>query len=230
MSAAYNTRPCQPLSRIAAYDVWTCIYLVTIATLATVFATRVPQWWWYPLTHGLVIVGLGILLLYLPSAPPGWLLFVRYWYPVVLIPPIFRELAHLVHPINSVDIDPQLIAIDFAFFGVHPTVWLERVTFPWLTEYLQLAYVTYYFLPFHHRRSRRAWDSPPGLAGDFLVPAYPGYPRGRTARCLSKWPYCCGPHYPGHGNILSAPYYPTLTHYRAQFAHLHCLFTLSLCY
>jgi membrane-associated phospholipid phosphatase len=84
----------------------------------------------------------------MPATPPSWLLFIRYWYPAVLIPPIFRELANLVHPINPVDIDPQLIAIDFALFGVHPTVWLEQVTVPWLTEYMQLAYVTYYFLPF----------------------------------------------------------------------------------
>ena len=148
MPAAYHARSCQPLSRIAAYDVLTCIYLVAIATLATVFATRVPQWWWYPLTHGAIIAALGVLLLCMPATPPGWLLFIRYWYPAFLIPPIFRELANLVHPINPVDIDPQLIAIDFALFGVHPTVWLERVTFPWLTEYLQLAYVTYYLLPF----------------------------------------------------------------------------------
>lgn len=148
MDDMYEARPCPPLSRIAAHDVITCIYLVTIAALATVFAERIPQWWWYPLTHGLVIAALGTLLLRMPSAPPGWLLFIRYWYPAFLIPPIFRELANLVHPIHPVDIDPQLIAIDWALFGVHPTVWLERLTFPWLTEYLQLAYVMYYFLPF----------------------------------------------------------------------------------
>jgi membrane-associated phospholipid phosphatase len=100
------------------------------------------------LSHSIVIVILGTFLLRLPASPPGWLLFLRYWYPAFLIPPIFRELEYLVHPIHPVDIDPQLIAIDLAIFGVHPTVWLEQVTFPWLTEYLQLAYISYYFIPF----------------------------------------------------------------------------------
>jgi membrane-associated phospholipid phosphatase len=138
----------RPLSRVAAADVITCGYLVIIGLLATVFAERIPQWWWYPLTHATVILALAIFLLKLPATPTGWVLFVRWWYPAFLIPPIFTELARLVHPINPVDIDPQLIAVDYALFGVHPTVWLERWTVPWLTEYMQLAYVMFYFLPF----------------------------------------------------------------------------------
>jgi membrane-associated phospholipid phosphatase len=140
--------PAKPWSRVAAPDVLTCGYLTLIGLLATVFGERIPQWWWYPLTHAMVILALGIFLLRLPQRPTGWVLFVRWWYPAMLIPPIFSELQHLVHPINPGDIDVQLIAIDYALFGVHPTVWLERFTVPWFTEYMQLAYVTFYFLPF----------------------------------------------------------------------------------
>ena len=138
----------RPLSRVAAADVLTCGYLVLIGLLATVFAEHIPQWWWYPLTHAMVLLAFAIFLRKLPATPTGWARFVRWWYPAFLIPPIFTELARLVHPINPVDIDAQLIAIDYALFGVHPTVWLERWTVPWLTEYMQLAYVTFYFLPF----------------------------------------------------------------------------------
>jgi len=137
-----------PLSRVAVADVLTCGYLVTIGLLATVFAERIPQWWWYPLTHAMVILALVIFLCKLPPTPTGWVRFVRWWYPACLIPPIYTELSRLVHPINPVDIDAQLVAIDYALCGVHPTVWLERWTVPWLTEYMQLAYVSFYFLPF----------------------------------------------------------------------------------
>jgi hypothetical protein len=140
--------PAKPLSRVAAPDVITCGYLVIIGLLATVFAERIPHWWWYPLTHAMLILALGIFLLTIPPRPTGWVLFIRWWYPALLIPPIFSELRSLVHPINPGDIDTQLIAVDLALFGVHPTVWLERVTVPWLTDYMQLAYVTFYFLPF----------------------------------------------------------------------------------
>ena len=140
--------PAQPLSRVATPDVITCGYLVIIGLLATVFAERISQWWWYPLVHTMFVVALSIFLLRLPPIPTGWARFVRWWYPSLLIPFIFKELQHLVHPINPVDIDVQLIAIDYALFGVHPTVWFERFTVPWVTEYMQLAYVTFYFLPF----------------------------------------------------------------------------------
>ena len=140
--------PAKRLSRVAAPDVITCGYLVVIGLLATVFAERITQWWWYPLTHAMLVLALGIFLLRLPPIPPGWARFVRWWYPALLIPFIFSELQHLVHPINPVDIDAHLMIIDYALFGVHPTVWCERFAVPWVTEYMQLAYVTFYFLPF----------------------------------------------------------------------------------
>jgi membrane-associated phospholipid phosphatase len=143
-----NPCPAKPLSRVAAPDVITCGYLVSIGLLATVFAEHIPQWWWYPLTHAMLILGLGIFLLRLPPIPTGWVRFLRWWYPALLIPFIFNELQYLVHPINPVDIDAQLMAIDYALFGVHPTIWCERFMVPWVTEYMQLAYVTFYFLPF----------------------------------------------------------------------------------
>ena len=112
--------PSKPLSRVAAPDVITCGYLVIIGLLATMFAERLPHWWWYPLTHALLILALGIFLLTIPPMPTGWALFIRWWYPAFLIPPIFSELQSLVHPINPGDIDAQLIAVDLALFGVHP--------------------------------------------------------------------------------------------------------------
>ena len=143
-----DTCPAKPLSRVAAPDVITCGYLTIIGLLATVFAERIPQWWYYPLTHAMLVLALGIFLLRLPPIPTGWVRLVRWWYPALLIPFIFNELQYLVHPINPFDIDAQLMAIDYALFGVHPTVWFERFMVPWVTEYMQLAYVTFYFLPF----------------------------------------------------------------------------------
>jgi membrane-associated phospholipid phosphatase len=43
--------------------------------------------------------------------------------------------------------DDVLIRIDYALFGVHPTVWLERVINPLFTALLQFAYISYYFIP-----------------------------------------------------------------------------------
>jgi membrane-associated phospholipid phosphatase len=51
-----------------------------------------------------------------------------------------------VHRINPQDIDYKLIRLDYLLFGVYPTVYLERFISPLLTDVLQVAYSTYYFL------------------------------------------------------------------------------------
>ena len=66
---------------------------------------------------------------------------------MVLITATFKELSYLIPLIHPRDFDAELAAIDYRLFGAHPTVWLERFTWPAITEVLQIVYVTYYFLP-----------------------------------------------------------------------------------
>lgn len=68
-------------------------------------------------------------------------------FPVITVLVLFDSLGWVVHYINPVDIDPLLIKLDFMLFGNHPTVMLEAVMNPVLTDILQLAYSSYYFLP-----------------------------------------------------------------------------------
>jgi len=68
-------------------------------------------------------------------------------FPVVSILIIFDSLGQIVHYVNPQDIDHLLIRIDYQLFGTHPTVALEGIMHPLLTDMLQIAYTTYYFLP-----------------------------------------------------------------------------------
>ena len=68
-------------------------------------------------------------------------------FPTISILAIFDSLEHLVHAINPQDIDPLLIRLDYLLFGGHPTVMMEKIMTPLLTDMLQLAYSSYYFLP-----------------------------------------------------------------------------------
>ena len=89
-----------------------------------------------------------LLLFWIPNAPNN--LFINWfktWSPIVIIPINFTELHYLVHPVSPMDFDKALIDLDFYIFGVHPTVWMEKFTTPWVTEYLQIIYTTFYFLP-----------------------------------------------------------------------------------
>lgn len=72
---------------------------------------------------------------------------IKKWSVIVLIPLNFTELHYLVHTVHPIDYDQLLIEIDRFLFSVDPTIWLERFTYPALTEFLQIIYSTFYFLP-----------------------------------------------------------------------------------
>ena len=81
--------------------------------------------------------------------PDDRLRFFRDWYVLAFLIIIYLENRRLIPLINPHDLDTILIAIDrFIFLGNDPTILLEKFTYPLLTEILQIAYASFYFLPF----------------------------------------------------------------------------------
>ena len=130
-------------------------YLLFIAFLIAIFSVRIKWWVLLHVGHAIAIavvvlvagweqsvIGSGA-----SSSRKRLARFIRGWYPVLLIPITYKELSYLIPLIHPHDFDAALAAIDHRFLGVHPTVWLERFTWPLLTEVLQLIYSSYYFLP-----------------------------------------------------------------------------------
>lgn len=77
-----------------------------------------------------------------------WMQFFRDWYVPIFLIVIFLENRRLVPLINPHDQDTLLIGIDRLFFlGRDPTLLMERITCPALSEFLQLGYTSFYFLP-----------------------------------------------------------------------------------
>ncbi|NOG43789.1 MAG: phosphatase PAP2 family protein [Calditrichaeota bacterium] len=72
---------------------------------------------------------------------------IKKWSVIVLIPLNFTELHYLVHTVHPIDYDNLLIQIDRFMFGTDPTIWMEQFTNPYVTEFLQIIYSTFYFLP-----------------------------------------------------------------------------------
>ncbi|UCE78065.1 MAG: phosphatase PAP2 family protein [Nitrospiraceae bacterium] len=68
-------------------------------------------------------------------------------FPFFCILIIFESLGYMVHTVQPRDIDHILVKIDYMIFHGHPTVLLERFINPLLTDIMQLAYISYYFLP-----------------------------------------------------------------------------------
>jgi len=69
------------------------------------------------------------------------------FFPLIPVLGIYDSLR-FIPELNPGDRDDLLIWIDRAVLGGDPSLWLERISTPWLTELLQLAYLVYYVLPF----------------------------------------------------------------------------------
>lgn len=122
-------------------------YLSASGLLVVVFWNRVPGAWWLVSLHLL-----GMLLVALAAKWPAWrakapasLWLFRYWYPLPYVTACYKEMSGLIAALRGLDLDAELARLDFALWGVHPTVWLERFQTPALTEFLQIVYTL--FLP-----------------------------------------------------------------------------------
>ncbi|OQC26434.1 MAG: PAP2 superfamily protein [Deltaproteobacteria bacterium ADurb.Bin072] len=74
--------------------------------------------------------------------------FFRDWYVIPFLIVIYLENGPLVPLINPREMDSLVISIDrFLFLGHDPTVLLETIVHPVLSEILQLSYASFYLLP-----------------------------------------------------------------------------------
>lgn len=131
--------------KFRAADKVTVIYQFIIAVVIIFNYKHIPYNRSFLTLHLLLIVAL-IILPFLKSNPVINLL--RVWNQIFVLPLNFYELHYLVHNIHTQDMDAALIRIDHFLFGVNPTIWLEKIQWPILTDYLQMSYSSFYFLPF----------------------------------------------------------------------------------
>ena len=129
-------------------DLLTLFFLVLLAGLAVFSAPANPSWAGLFATYAALAVAILAAALYRTRVGPakkGFHLSVVTT--VISLAIIFNSLGALIAGIHATTFDPHLIAIDHAMFGVHPTLWLERLVNPMLTALLQFAYISYYFIP-----------------------------------------------------------------------------------
>lgn len=128
-------------------------YIAIITALILIFSYRIPIWPQLIAAHAAAILTVTLIAKWARNssrrADYKFQLsrLIRGWYVVALIPATYKELSYLIPLIHPRDFDVELAMIDYRIFGAHPTVWLERVTWPPLTEVFQISYVTYYFWP-----------------------------------------------------------------------------------
>jgi len=143
----------------------TLAYLAVLSFLIVIFRHNLPAAYLYLAAHLFLAVALVALCWAGARWPSPALRFLRHWYPMLLFLGFFEELHYLVRLIHPGWFDPGLIQFDFAIFGVHPTVWLEQFATPALNDFMQFAYMSYYFyglilgaILFAHKEQHSFWQ------------------------------------------------------------------------
>jgi len=135
------------MRRIAPVLALSFLSLAGLTLLVFFFRGQIPLWRALLLRYAILIGLLFVLRMYSDRKTLGRKGALFYHFsPILFIALIYDSLGDFIQYLHR-DIDPLLIRIDFAVFGVHPTVWMERWIVPWLTDIMSLAYVSYYFIP-----------------------------------------------------------------------------------
>lgn len=69
------------------------------------------------------------------------------WLPAIFCIVVYENLHDIVRLVHEETLDQTLARIDLWLFGVQPTVWLQGIANPWLTDVLAFAYGSYFFTP-----------------------------------------------------------------------------------
>jgi membrane-associated phospholipid phosphatase len=127
-------------------DMLTIVFLVFLTGLTVTFYQSIPRAAFLIGLYSILIIAQVLLIGYRNHGRfPG--VFYHLIFPIICVLLIFDSLEWVVHYVNPGDIDPILIRLDYLIFGNHPTVVLEKIMSPFLTDIFQIAYTTYYFIP-----------------------------------------------------------------------------------
>lgn len=82
-----------------------------------------------------------------PGALTRSFAMVKDWLPFVLCMSVYENLHDLTQLIRPDVMDDSLARIDASVFGVQPTIYLQQIINPALTNYLAFAYTSYFLIP-----------------------------------------------------------------------------------
>jgi membrane-associated phospholipid phosphatase len=136
------------LLELNASDLIVICFALFLSILNAIFCSKIPKWA-LDISINLIYICFIFSLAYLHKTTKSkfWEQF-HYWYLVPTILFSFKEVGYMIKYIHmGKDYDQFLIAIDRFLFGTDPTHLLFNIANPVLTEVLQIAYSSFYFLP-----------------------------------------------------------------------------------
>jgi membrane-associated phospholipid phosphatase len=134
------------LLRLQITDVIVIAFSIFLLTIDLVFSSRI-EYFVSLITINIIVIFFVISISMLSKMYNNRILSgIHHWYIVPIVPLTFKQLYFMIAPIHGKDYDFLLIEIDRWLFGTDPTVWLSKISFPLLTEIVQIAYSSFYLL------------------------------------------------------------------------------------
>jgi membrane-associated phospholipid phosphatase len=114
-------------------------YLAAIAVLVLAFWNRLPDAWLFLAAH---LIAAAVIVYQIKRPNPTTWVF-RNWYPLLYVACCYKEMALLIPAVWRSNADQWLADLDYRIWKAHPTVWLERIHSPQLSEFLQVVYTLF---------------------------------------------------------------------------------------
>lgn len=123
-------------------------YTSIIGILIIPFHHDVPHWGTYPFVHFGIVIALLEFLRLESRIPKSIYQFVRTFYAGLALALGWGEFEQIVTMIFPYWANDWIVGLDLKLFGCHPTVWIEGIFRPWLTELMNFCYWIYFlFIP-----------------------------------------------------------------------------------
>ena len=135
------------LGSVVSYDVYTLVLLAVFAVLSLIYYPYSPVALGKIFLDAIIALAVGSLILLHAVTDVPLFALLRRFYVIPIIYLMYDQVHVYVPVVHPIDYDQVFINADRWLFGVDPTVWLERYSFPLLTEYLQITYFLFYLLP-----------------------------------------------------------------------------------
>ena len=115
-------------------------YLTVTGVAIFLYSDAIRDAWWILVLHGIGAVAVWAAVRH-PGLPASRIF--RHWYPLLYVASCYKEMSLLIPVVRGTDYDSQLASLDRMIWGANPTVWLERLSRPWLTGALQWLYALF---------------------------------------------------------------------------------------
>ena len=124
-------------------DLISNVYLAGLIVLVLAAREHIADWRWLLARYAILLILQAAVA---AGRGHGLPRIVAAFFPLVPVLGIYDSLR-FIPELNPGDRDDLLMSIDRAVLGGDPSLWLERISTPWLTDLLQVAYLVYYVLP-----------------------------------------------------------------------------------